>query len=94
RPIVFEGGKVYFNSDWYFCNTCGCWFNHPEKDIPLNGCSLCGSKSVVQYREPENGAEKINMLICPSCGKGQRRSRSRHKQIVCPDCRRPLVGEL
>ena len=25
RSIVFEGGKVYFDSEWYSCNKCGCW---------------------------------------------------------------------
>jgi hypothetical protein len=24
RLIFIEGGKVYFDSDWYRCNTCEC----------------------------------------------------------------------
>jgi uncharacterized protein len=49
KPIVFEGGKVYFDSDWYACNSCGCWFNHTEKEIEVTVCALCGSKRIEQY---------------------------------------------
>jgi len=31
KVIVFEGGKVYFDSEWYYCHFCGCYFNHPAK---------------------------------------------------------------
>ncbi len=48
RTIVFEGGKVYFDSDWYFCNHCGCWFNHPAKDEEIKKCALCGSTDIEQ----------------------------------------------
>jgi uncharacterized protein len=51
RPIVFEGGKVYFDSEWYSCNTCGCWFNQPEKELKVTVCALCGSSEVEQYKE-------------------------------------------
>jgi predicted DNA-binding protein (UPF0251 family) len=49
KPIIFEGGKVYFDSEWYTCNTCGCWFNHPAKEEAVVCCSLCGSTSIAQY---------------------------------------------
>jgi uncharacterized protein len=51
RSIVFEGGKVYFDSDWYSCNTCGCWFNHPAKEKEVVGCALCGSQSIEQQKD-------------------------------------------
>jgi uncharacterized protein len=51
KPIVFEGGKVYFDSEWYSCNNCGCWFNHPEKEEKVSKCALCGSPDVEQYKE-------------------------------------------
>ena len=35
KTIVFEGGKVYFDSEWYSCNKCGCWFNHPAKELDI-----------------------------------------------------------
>jgi predicted DNA-binding protein (UPF0251 family) len=50
KPIVFEGGKVYFDSDWYACNSCGCWFNHLEKEIGVAHCALCDSMDIEQYK--------------------------------------------
>lgn len=51
KSIVFEGGKVYFDSEWYSCNKCGCWFNQPEKEKKVTVCALCGSSAVEQYKE-------------------------------------------
>lgn len=51
KAIVFEGGKVYYNSDWYMCNQCGCYFNHPSKDQEINQCALCKSTNIKQYSE-------------------------------------------
>lgn len=50
KPIIFEGGKVYFDSEWYACNSCGCWFNHPEKNNEIKYCALCGSTKIEQYK--------------------------------------------
>jgi predicted DNA-binding protein (UPF0251 family) len=52
KTIVFEGGKVYFDSEWYLCKDCGCWFNHPAKDELVGRCALCGSTHIVQ--NPDN----------------------------------------
>jgi len=41
--IDFEGGKVYFDSEWYFCHACGCHFNHPDKEKEVKSCALCNS---------------------------------------------------
>jgi len=51
KAIVFEGGKVYFDSEWYSCNSCGCFFNHLSKDEEIGNCSLCGSADIEQYTE-------------------------------------------
>ena len=51
RTIVFEGGKVYFDSEWYSCNHCGCWFKHLEKEKEITNCTLCGSIDIEQYKE-------------------------------------------
>jgi predicted DNA-binding protein (UPF0251 family) len=51
KSIVFEGGKVYFDSEWYSCNDCGCWFNQLEKEQEVTLCALCGSSKVEQYKE-------------------------------------------
>ncbi len=57
KPIVFEGGKVYFDSDWYTCHTCGCWFNHPAKEEVVTCCALCGSQDIEQYK---GDAQSVN----------------------------------
>lgn len=54
RPLVFEGGKVYFDSDWYLCHICGCRFNHPDKEKQITGCALCGSSEIEQLKDDKN----------------------------------------
>ncbi len=49
RQITIEGGKVYFDSEWYFCHVCGCYFNNPEKEEEITQCALCGHPGVVKY---------------------------------------------
>jgi predicted DNA-binding protein (UPF0251 family) len=51
KAILFEGGKVFFDTEWYSCNSCGCYFNHPAKEQKINNCSLCGSTNIVQCHE-------------------------------------------
>ncbi len=87
-PIVFEGGKVYFNSEWYSCNSCGCWFNHPQKDQEIKNCALCGSSDIRQYEENMNEAE---VFICPQCGKIRNDTRANCRDILCPDCNKPMT---
>lgn len=73
RQISIEGGKVYFDSDWYHCNNCGCYFNNPEKDVPINSCPLCGNDRVNRF-DYENTYIDVNdkscydMCMCPNCG--------------------------
>lgn len=63
KTMVFEGGKVYFDSDWYTCNTCGCWFNHTAKETEIKNCTLCGSSDIEQYMaEPE--PDSLNKNVC------------------------------
>lgn len=50
KVIVFEGGKVYFNSEWYSCKQCGCWFNHPAKDQEVLHCALCNSTKIEHFK--------------------------------------------
>ncbi|NJK95107.1 MAG: DUF134 domain-containing protein [Bacteroidales bacterium] len=48
KPVIFEGGKVYFDSGWFVCNSCGCWFNNPETEGAVESCPLCGSIEIAQ----------------------------------------------
>jgi len=49
RQLVISGGKVYFDSDWFECQSCNCYFNNPEKERVITDCPLCGSQQVMQY---------------------------------------------
>jgi len=49
NQIAIEGGKVYFDSDWYHCLTCRCYFNNPEKQTVIENCPLCGSGDITTY---------------------------------------------
>lgn len=51
RQIIIEGGKVYFDSSWYSCNSCGCYFNITQKEEKINKCPLCGSEWTQKFQE-------------------------------------------
>ncbi|HAQ65583.1 MAG TPA: DNA-binding protein [Bacteroidales bacterium] len=71
KAIVFEGGKVYFSSEWYSCNNCGCWFNHPAKELEVKNCALCGSTDVDQYKDNAKQADTGDICICMECNSGK-----------------------
>jgi predicted DNA-binding protein (UPF0251 family) len=86
RPIVFEGGKVYFDSEWYSCRKCGCSFNHLAKEQEVVHCALCGSDQFEQYNEAIS-APSEDICICPKCGKEiTHTSGVPCNREVCPDC--------
>jgi uncharacterized protein len=58
RKILIEGGKVYFDSDWYECKKCSCYFNNPEKEKSPEKCPLCGSDNVAGF-EPPAGPQQL-----------------------------------
>lgn len=49
KQISIEGGKVYFDSDWYQCSGCGCNFNNPEREKAIEKCPLCGSNQIISF---------------------------------------------
>lgn len=90
-PIIFEGGKVYFNTEWYSCNRCGCWFNHPQKDQEVKNCALCGSEDIEQYEESSQGIGQKNVFVCPQCGKRRKDASPHCSELFCPDCNKPMI---
>ncbi len=46
KQIIIEGGKIYFDSDWYSCNNCDCYFNNPDKDSGIHSCPLCRGSDI------------------------------------------------
>jgi uncharacterized protein len=90
--ISIEGGKVYFDSDWYHCKHCTCYFNNPEKNQAIENCPLCKSAEIVSYDLREDWADDhINrcedICVCPDCGHEQAHEYGKPcgKQI-CPNC--------
>lgn len=91
RQISIEGGKVYFDSDWYHCLLCDCYFNNPEKDKEVEFCPLCKSKDIENYHNEamtvKTSDKPFDIFICPSCG-----NEANHKlgkpcrEEQCPQC--------
>jgi len=93
RQIAIDGGKVYFDSDWYHCKKCKCYFNNPEKEKTVENCPLCGSQRVAKfdYENTNKEADDKNgkdLCICPHCGFEQEHQYGQpcSKQI-CPQCK-------
>ncbi len=72
KQIIIEGGKIYFDSEWYSCNDCGCYFNHPNKQVAVIHCPLCNSEQIVSaettYNESMDSTSTSDQCICPTCG--------------------------
>ncbi|MDD3033077.1 MAG: DUF134 domain-containing protein [Bacteroidales bacterium] len=62
RPIVFEGGKVYFDSDWFHCNSCDCYFDHLRKELIVEKCALCGSSDIEQCLDMKMEADQTEVI--------------------------------
>ncbi len=92
KAIVFEGGKVYFDSEWYSCNNCGCWFNHPAKELAVTSCALCDSIDIEQYSDNSEKANTEDICICPECGKEKEQTPGiLCKKEICPECNCPMI---
>lgn len=94
RQIAIEGGKVYFDSDWYHCKSCKCFFNNPEKDQKVESCPLCGSNAISEAESETEVAsaemkadECADFCVCPQCGYEQPHHHGRPcSHQVCPSC--------
>jgi predicted DNA-binding protein (UPF0251 family) len=91
RQISIEGGKVYFDSDWYQCLECECYFNNPEKELKIKNCPLCGSQRIesFDFRGIQGEETKLfdDYCYCPHCGFEQKHQYGTPcSQNVCPKC--------
>ena len=49
RDIIFRGGDVYFEENWFKCSSCNASFSdYSEKN---SGCPVCSSKEVISLNE-------------------------------------------
>jgi len=98
KQIIIEGGKIYFDSEWYACNDCGCYFNHPNKQEAATHCPLCKSEQIVfaetkSYEGMESTSTSDN-CICPICGlKKPHIHGIPCKNEICPHCHTHLIHE-
>ncbi len=92
QAIVFEGGKVYFDSEWYRCNNCGCFFNHPQKDQEVTHCALCHSTDIRIFSDKEEEKQIEDIYICPCCGQEKIHDENNPcNEELCPDCNCKMI---
>ncbi len=97
KQIIIEGGKIYFDSEWFRCKSCGCYFNNPDKQMEINKCPLCGSANFLNYAHMKNESEGSLMrcrdvCLCPVCGfEKPHRFECPCKEEVCPECGTNMV---
>ncbi|MBN1986890.1 MAG: DUF134 domain-containing protein [Prolixibacteraceae bacterium] len=49
RDIIFRGGDIYFDKNWFKCNSCQASFNHySEVDVT---CPVCSSDDIISLNE-------------------------------------------
>jgi len=97
KQIIIEGGKIYFDSEWYSCKVCGCYFNDPDKQEEIKECPLCRStkfqKYQPEYEETEDAMTRcMDICVCLSCGfEIPHRFAYPCKEEICPECGNPMI---
>ena len=98
--IIIEGGKIYFDSEWFKCNNCSCYFNNPDKEEAIMECPLCASNNILNYEQANDEAEETvarcdDFCICPACSY-ELPHRFGHpcKDEICPDCGNLMVRKV
>lgn len=70
--LVIEGGKVFFDTNWYQCNTCKCFFNNLLPEERLLACALCGSNDIAicssDFNESAETDSCNDYCYCAECG--------------------------
>jgi len=95
--IIIEGGKIYFDSEWFSCKNCGCFFNNPDKQVVIKECPLCKSNNFSSYEqntfETEESMIRCNdICVCPACGHEQPHQFGRPcNDEICPKCSKGMV---
>ena len=49
RDLIFRGGDIYFDKNWFKCNSCQASFNDYHDEKP--SCPVCGSENVITLNE-------------------------------------------
>lgn len=97
KQIIIEGGKIYFDSEWFSCKACGSYFNNPDKQEEIKECPLCRSSNFVNYEQNFDESEESttrcsDICICPACGFEQtHKFECPCKDEICPGCGKNMV---
>jgi predicted DNA-binding protein (UPF0251 family) len=85
REIVVEGGKVYYDSAWFICNSCGCDFNHHNLEMNPDNCPLCGSNDISNLTSKE--ISEVGKCVCTKCGEEFELEQGLNcNKLKCPIC--------
>ena len=91
RNILIEGGKVFFDSEWFHCKDCQCHFNNPDYPTPVDSCPLCGGSHFVSFGIGKEGFRQESRQYrcrCHACGHFHLHDRVVDCSIIeCPDCK-------
>jgi predicted DNA-binding protein (UPF0251 family) len=97
KQIIIEGGKVYFDSEWYTCQSCGCYFNQTDRSVKIITCPLCGGGKTESYEAmneemADSHIRHTDICVCPGCG-FEKPHEPGHpcKEQVCPVCNQHLM---
>jgi uncharacterized protein len=99
RQITIEGGKVYFDSDWYHCSNCNCNFNNPNKSKQIFACPLCSSTNIKEFDDKifsfdNNSKDCLDTCVCPECGvEIMLTNQESCLGLICPECQTRINKE-
>lgn len=96
KQIIIEGGKIYFDSEWYSCSGCNCYFNHVAGDVQVHSCPLCGSDNIENFdNEPDQVFEPgqtPDLCYCLQCGYSQPHEPGLAcRKTICTNCGSNMV---
>lgn len=49
RDLIFKGGDIYFEKNWYKCTDCQASFSDYSEDV--NKCPICSSNELISLNE-------------------------------------------
>lgn len=49
RDLIFKGGDIYFEKNWFKCNSCKASFSDYSDDV--KNCPVCNSKDIISLNE-------------------------------------------
>ena len=92
KTMIFQGGKVHFDSNWYSCESCGSFFNQLEKERKVKNCTMCGSSEIKHYNENPGQKKAEQICICLKCGIEKIKSLGIPcRNETCPGCNGPMM---